>query len=155
MEWLRRAPRATLPDLPEPPPGDEPRTPLPVLRLRHLLNQIDKQPALRERVGALVQAFWRDVDAAALFADFGFGPRLSLMAESLRRLRERLLPATPETRDLADLFRLLFEPDDAPWVGAIDDATLARLAALLESSEERRVGKECTSVCRSRWSPYH
>ena len=22
-------------------------------------------------------------------------------------------------------------------------------------SEERRVGKECLSVCRSRWSPYH
>ena len=22
-------------------------------------------------------------------------------------------------------------------------------------TEERRVGKECTSVCRSRWSPYH
>src|SRR3546814_19936112 len=29
---------------------------------------------------------------------------------------------------------------------------------LLESlarSEERRVGKECVSTCRSRWSPYH
>src|SRR3546814_13362033 len=23
------------------------------------------------------------------------------------------------------------------------------------SSEERRVGKECVSQCRSRWSPYH
>ena len=22
-------------------------------------------------------------------------------------------------------------------------------------SEERRVGKECTMTCRSRWSPYH
>ena len=22
-------------------------------------------------------------------------------------------------------------------------------------SEERRVGKECASMCRSRWSPYH
>src|SRR3546814_15734643 len=22
-------------------------------------------------------------------------------------------------------------------------------------SEERRVGKECVSMCRSRWSPYH
>ena len=22
-------------------------------------------------------------------------------------------------------------------------------------SEERRVGKECTEQCRSRWSPYH
>src|SRR3546814_1334968 len=26
---------------------------------------------------------------------------------------------------------------------------------LLVRSEERRVGKECVSTCRSRWSPYH
>ena len=26
---------------------------------------------------------------------------------------------------------------------------------IFERSEERRVGKECLSVCRSRWSPYH
>ena len=26
---------------------------------------------------------------------------------------------------------------------------------LIVRSEERRVGKECTSWCRSRWSPYH
>ena len=25
----------------------------------------------------------------------------------------------------------------------------------LERSEERRVGKECPVLCRSRWSPYH
>src|SRR3546814_2043779 len=31
---------------------------------------------------------------------------------------------------------------------AIADAGLYR-------SEERRVGKECVSTCRSRWSPYH
>src|SRR3546814_3992589 len=24
-----------------------------------------------------------------------------------------------------------------------------------DRSEERRVGKECNSTCRSRWSPYH
>ena len=24
-----------------------------------------------------------------------------------------------------------------------------------DRSEERRVGKECTMTCRSRWSPYH
>src|SRR3546814_14624865 len=28
-------------------------------------------------------------------------------------------------------------------------------AAELVRSEERRVGKECVSPCRSRWSPYH
>ena len=26
---------------------------------------------------------------------------------------------------------------------------------LYRRSEERRVGKECASMCRSRWSPYH
>src|SRR3546814_14946606 len=30
----------------------------------------------------------------------------------------------------------------------------AALKALIRS-EERRVGKECVSTCRSRWSPYH
>src|SRR3546814_1370709 len=29
-----------------------------------------------------------------------------------------------------------------------------RCAGLMRS-EERRVGKECVSTCRSRWSPYH
>ena len=27
--------------------------------------------------------------------------------------------------------------------------------AVAARSEERRVGKECTIQCRSRWSPYH
>src|SRR3546814_15848780 len=26
---------------------------------------------------------------------------------------------------------------------------------VVRRSEERRVGKECVSTCRSRWSPYH
>src|SRR3546814_882068 len=29
------------------------------------------------------------------------------------------------------------------------------LLLLAQRSEERRVGKECVSTCRSRWSPYH
>src|SRR3546814_15953212 len=37
--------------------------------------------------------------------------------------------------------------------------TMAELAQhavmMLGRSEERRVGKECVSTCRSRWSPYH
>src|SRR3546814_2329835 len=28
-------------------------------------------------------------------------------------------------------------------------------ADIQRRSEERRVGKECVSTCRSRWSPYH
>src|SRR3546814_11859733 len=32
---------------------------------------------------------------------------------------------------------------------------LVGAAADRSKSEERRVGKECVSTCRSRWSPYH
>src|SRR3546814_15879802 len=31
----------------------------------------------------------------------------------------------------------------------------AELLGSLSRSEERRVGTECVSTCRSRWSPYH
>src|SRR3546814_4184697 len=37
--------------------------------------------------------------------------------------------------------------------GAFRNAFLERLVEV--RSEERRVGKECVSTCRSRWSPYH
>src|SRR3546814_14433616 len=36
---------------------------------------------------------------------------------------------------------------------ALRDAHVER--HLAARSEERRVGKECVSTCRSRWSPYH
>src|SRR3546814_15379362 len=41
--------------------------------------------------------------------------------------------------------------------GDEDDAPRPALEAEVrrERSEERRVGKECVSTCRSRWSPYH
>src|SRR3546814_21043533 len=31
----------------------------------------------------------------------------------------------------------------------------SRMGPARRRSEERRVGKECVSTCRSRWSPYH
>ena len=38
-----------------------------------------------------------------------------------------------------------------PIAGAgVDDRDIAE-----DRSEERRVGKECPQLCRSRWSPYH
>src|SRR3546814_12487087 len=40
-------------------------------------------------------------------------------------------------------------------VGGFDDNQRAFHSADGERSEERRVGKECVSTCRSRWTPYH
>ena len=127
MEWLRHAPTTT--------PTGEARTPLPLLRLRHLLNVLEQHPAVRAQVQGLLAAFWREIDAAALFADFGFGSRLSLRSELLGRIRRRLLPGTPQTADLAELFQLLFEPEDLEWLQALDEATLSRVSALLATPD--------------------
>src|SRR3546814_7438385 len=35
------------------------------------------------------------------------------------------------------------------------DWRIAHMRQEIDRSEERRVGKECVSTCRSRWSPYH
>src|SRR3546814_10844650 len=45
-----------------------------------------------------------------------------------------------------------------PLSSSRSDAIVPSYLSLLCSprrSEERRVGKECVSTCRSRWSPYH
>src|SRR3546814_7496833 len=42
--------------------------------------------------------------------------------------------------------------------GAVIDISMLEAAVAygwMDRSEERRVGKECVSTCRSRWSPYH
>ena len=124
LEWLRHAP------LPQQ------QTPTPVLRLRHLLNVLERHPAYLVQVQAVTSRFWKEVDVPALLADFGFSPRMDLAGELGQRMRLRLLPATPDTTDLAELFNLLFPAaSDAEWLAALDEPLLARLMALLSPPE--------------------
>src|SRR3546814_15604212 len=45
---------------------------------------------------------------------------------------------------------------EAVWHGfAVNPRWPSRETQRFLRSEERRVGKECVSTCRSRWSPYH
>src|SRR3546814_11414753 len=64
-------------------------------------------------------------------------------------MRDRLLM-------LAGRFEPLMEyPQWGP--GRVDTFNAAKVIFNfpVDRSEERRVGKECVSTCRSRWSPYH
>ncbi|HEY1391727.1 MAG TPA: site-specific recombinase [Methylibium sp.] len=127
LEWLRRSGPLEAADGESSPPA--------ALRLRHLLNVLDRHPAHREHVVALLGQFWREVDVAALLADFGFAPRTAFASELGERLRNRLLPGTPATTDLAELFGLLFsDPADADWLLALDETTLERLGSLFDAA---------------------
>src|SRR3546814_13251091 len=62
---------------------------------------------------------------------------------------------------LFDLRALALPPDVAspeesqPESALVLEMTLRAPHRARKRSEERRVGKECVSTCRSRWSPYH
>ena len=72
--------------------------------------------------------------------------RGEVLAKAIRRPRNGYTRVT-----LADGTRWMLQPDGWGIVRAVeDDVPFARAR-----SEERRVGKECLAVCRSRWSPYH
>jgi hypothetical protein len=97
----------------------------------YVMRLLAQDPARRARVVALLAAFWRDMDVAALLADYGFSPRSAFLNELGERLRRRALPPSPDTADLAQLFNLLFDdPTDVDWVSALDASLLADLAQL-------------------------
>src|SRR3546814_3846875 len=78
------------------------------------------------------------------------------------------LPILPPIRNRIDMLATGIKSPVGVKVSGADLATLDRLGAKIAQvvktvpgttsairSEERRVGKECVSTCRSRWSPYH
>ncbi len=128
IEWLRHDPQGEARE-------DEPtalREPLPVRRLQRLLDVLERNDDQRARVAALLARCWNEVDRVALFADFGFSTRMNLLGELGNRLRDKLLPLSPATHDLAELFPLLFSRrGDAAWLAAIDDETALRIGRLI------------------------
>ncbi|MBQ0936484.1 site-specific recombinase [Ideonella paludis] len=125
MDWLRQPP----------PEGAHSLTPWPVVRMGLLLDVLETQPEISQRVGGVVHHSLRDLDSNGLLADFGFPPRQGFVSELGDRLRLAWLPGTPQTSDAGELFSLLFNrPDDAAWVAALDEATLGRLLRWLEHS---------------------
>ena len=75
--------------------------------------------------------------------------KLRLMLWLLGLMLKRALRRKARFRELLGEMRGL------DWGIATEDLSIARHYRMSPRSEERRVGKECASMCRSRWSPYH
>src|SRR3546814_16491622 len=93
----------------------------------------------------------------------GFGQghlKLAAIGKAGQRIVQRLV--LQFTLDLANIGHVHDLGDEMGWPppfipGHGDRQQSPDDAAVLSyiRSEERRVGKECVSTCRSRWSPYH
>src|SRR3546814_12773705 len=104
-----------------------------------------------------------DLKDSVAYADAGYTgadqrvPRKTLRWEIARRRGQiQKLPEGRQKRRIhaAELAALLVERSraDAMFAAQLRDRRAG--FCLLQRSEERRVGKECVSTCRSRWSSY-
>ncbi len=112
--------------------GDRQSVAAKVQRLHELLDALENDPVQTQRFKEWWQILATTVDMTTLLADFGFAPRAAFISELGQRLRRKLLPATPETTDAAELFELTVDPEgDALWMNAIETDDLQRMAKLL------------------------
>src|SRR3546814_9489577 len=74
---------------------------------------------------------------------------LSLMKRSMPRISARPATGTEGTTD--SVAARVMKPAPVTPAAPLE----LTIATSSKRSEERRVGKECVSTCRSRWAPYH
>lgn len=103
-------------------------------RLRYLLQVLENNPELAERVGQTLRAIVQDNDPVSLLCDTGLSSRAGFWGELVDRWQARFLPPAPNQPQLAALFALLFVgPHDAQWVDGLDDELVTRLHALFRA----------------------
>lgn len=80
-----------------------------------------------------------DGDLTTLLADLGFAPRTALLSELTQRLKWQCLPLSPDTDDMAEVFRYL-QPslDDAQWLQHLDARTTQAWGTLWGADEAAR-----------------
>ena len=131
LEWVR---------------GRRDSVPAAVGRVQLFLDAVQSRPDVQVRLQAWWTTLVDQVDITTLLADFGFAPRTALVSELAERVRNKLLPGSPETIDASELFMLALPSEfDAQWLAALEESQLNRLVGLLS----RPAGEEAPGP--SRW----
>ena len=118
--------------------ASEPSAEVAVGRVEAFIVAVESDAEIRQRLQAWWLAFIDHVDITTLLADFGFAPRTAMINEVSDRIRNKLLPGTPETIDASELFSIAMPSEfDARWLTALPEPLLQRLAALLAPEDSQ------------------
>jgi len=126
-------------------PDQAPKYP-PHVRLRYLLQLLDRNPEWKARVALTLQGIVREMDAMALLCDSGMPAHSGFTGALIERLQDSLIPIAPNSRDLSNLFTLMFpSADDAQWVAALPRELLEKLSELFvyrEAAQDEPISEE-------------
>ena len=73
--------------------------------------------------------------------------------ETQRKIKRSYLTVATVAAAVIVMALPVYADDPLATINALSDFVFSAIKAI--RSEERRVGKDCVSTCRSRWSPYH
>lgn len=111
--------------------GPAPEVPPQVVRVRFLLNVLDRNPEWKLRVARSLRSIVRDTNALDLFCDTGMPRQLGFLSEAGDRLLRKLLPQAPSGSDLGAIMDQLFPSEaDATWLAQLDAETIGRFQSL-------------------------
>ena len=127
---------------------------------------VSKETGLLEKWALNGQNFLWRAPYGGRSAPIVMGNRVYVQNPSGRgpNLQERVMALDADTGKVVWEYKFnIFQSDVPPhrvgWASPAADPETGNIYALgvgaLVRSEERRVGKECSVTCRSRWSPYH
>ena len=123
FEWVRAA---------------QPSVEVAIGRVQSLVEAIESDAQARERLQAWWLTLIDHVDITTLLADFGFAPRTAMITELTERLRNKILPGTPETIDASELFSIALPDEfDARWLTALPEPLIVRISALLAPEDSQ------------------
>ena len=101
-------------------------------RVRYLLHVLDRNPAWKANVGAMVRKLLRKSDSITLLCDAGMPVHSGLFGALIGRVQAQLIPPAPNRRDLAALVTLMFPaPHDPEWIATLPPDLLTRLQTLI------------------------
>jgi len=112
------------------------RRDVPARRLRLLLQLLERQPEAHLRLALTLRSIVRDTESLDLFADTGLPQGAGFLSELLSRAAAGVLPDSPDTRDLADIFDRLFpRGTTADWLEKLDAELAVQMVALFHHGE--------------------
>lgn len=130
LEWVRSSSRL-------PHDFDEATGQLQGVRLKFLLQFLDRNPEWKKNVSQVLRSILEQTSGIDLFARTEL-TQGSLLLEILERLQKKLLPTPPRERFLDDLFVRLFKSEaDALWVENLPPDVIEGLSKLIQGSGSR------------------
>lgn len=103
-----------------------------VARYEALLARIEADPALAAAFRARILNFLATRHVVTFFTDSGILPATGFFSEWMRIIGNRLLPEVPDTRQLKDCLRVIYDRrDDWRWQEAIPAALARRMWAIV------------------------